>query len=137
MNNEEKYTEDLLRHYISPEKIEKAPEGFTSKVMSAIQKGNSTVKAPVRLRNKSLVPAISAAVIVILIASAFLIPGKDDSMSLPALEFLKNIKVLLPQINLTSFFRINVPLTLIYGIVGILILSLLDRALYGVFHSGK
>jgi hypothetical protein len=137
MSDQEKYTEDLLRHYIGPEKIEKAPEGFTSKVMSAIQTGKSPVKASGRLRTKSLVPAISAAVTLGLIASAFLIPGKGDSMSLPVLEFLKNIKVLLPQIDLTSFFRINVPLTLIYGIVGILILSLLDRALYGVFHREK
>ena len=37
MNNQEKYKEDLLRQYINPEKIEKAPEGFTSKVMTRIQ----------------------------------------------------------------------------------------------------
>ena len=29
--------EDVLRQYINPERIEKAPEGFTSKVMTRIQ----------------------------------------------------------------------------------------------------
>ena len=137
MSNQEKYTEDLLRHYISPDKIEKAPEGFASRVKSGIQTGNSPVKAPGKLRNRSLVPAISASVTLILIATAFLIPGKSDSMSLPVLEFLKNMKILLPEFDLTSFFRFNIPVSLIYGFIGILILSLLDRALYGVFHREK
>ena len=137
MSNQEKYPEDLLRFYISPEKIEKAPEGFTSRVMSGIQTGNSPVKARGKLRNRSLVPAISVSVTLILIATAFLIPGKSDSMSLPVLELLKNMKVLLPEFDLTSLFSFNIPVSLIYGIIGILILSLLDRALYGAFHREK
>ena len=31
MYNQGKYKEDLLSEYINPEKIEKAPEGFTEK----------------------------------------------------------------------------------------------------------
>ena len=34
MNNQEKFKEDFLRQYINREKIEKAPDGFTSKVMT-------------------------------------------------------------------------------------------------------
>ncbi len=138
MNKQKTHDEDLLSSYINPEKIEKAPEGFTSKVMSLIETDNEPVKAVVRIRKISLVPVISGAVTVLLIASVFLIPGpKSDLTALPALELLKNIKITLPEIDLTSFFRHNIPVVMIYGLIGILILSLLDRALYGVFHKEK
>jgi hypothetical protein len=138
MNKPDKYDEDLLSRYINPERIEKAPEGFTSKVMSLIETENEPVKDVVRTRKINLVPVISGAVTVLLIASVFLINGNNsDFMALPALEILKNVKVVLPEIDLTSFFRLNIPVALLYGLIGILILSLLDRALYGVFHKEK
>lgn len=138
MNKQKTDDEDLLSSYINHEKIEKAPEGFTSKVMSLIETENEPVMAVVRMRKISIVPVISGAVTVLLIASVFLIPGtKSDLIALPALELLKNIKITLPEIGLTSFFRLNIPVALLYGLIGILILSLLDRALYGVFHKEK
>ena len=138
MNNQEKYDEDLLSRYINPEVIEKAPEGFTSKVMATIQMENATVMSSVRKRKRSLVPVISTLVTVLLIAAVLLIPGEKDEISaFPALELLKNIKFSIPEIDLTSLFSFNVPATMAYGLLGILILSLLDRAVYGVFHKEK
>jgi hypothetical protein len=136
MNKQDKYDEDLLSRYISPEGIEKAPQGFTVNVMSLIKAEEETAKAAVKHRKRSLVPVISVAVTVLLMASVFLISGdKNELIPLPALELLKKLKVSLPEIDLTSLFRSNVPVTLFYGLLGILILSLLDRALYGVFHK--
>jgi hypothetical protein len=138
MNKQEKHDEDLLSRYINPEQIEKAPEGFTLKVMSLIETENEPVKVVVKMRKISLVPVISGAVTILLIASVFLIPGnKSEFIASPALEVLKNLKISLPEIDLTSLFRLNVPLSLLYGLIGILLLSLLDRALYGVFHKGR
>jgi hypothetical protein len=138
MNKQEKYNEDLLRSYINPVRIEKAPEGFTSKVMARIQSDEVPVKASRMLWKRSRVPVISCAVTVLLITSVFLIPGnKSDFMALPALEILKNIKVTLPEIDLTSLFRLNVPVTMAYGLIGILLLSILDGAFHGVFHKEK
>ena len=138
MDNQEKYKEDLLKHYISPGRIEKAPEGFTSKVMSGIQVGVVPVKVAGRLRNRSLVPVISAAVTVIFIMTAFLIPGsKSDSLTFSVMDLLKTIKVSLPELDLNSIFRFNLPSNMLYVFVGILMLSLFDRALYGVFHKEK
>jgi hypothetical protein len=138
MNKQEKHDEDLLSRYINPEQIEKAPEGFTLKVMSLIETENEPVKVVVKMRKISLVPVISGAVTILLIASVFLIPGnKSEFIASPALEVLKNLKISLPEIDLTSLFRLNVPLSLLYGLTGILLLSLLDRALYGVFHKGR
>ena len=37
MNKSEEFNEDILNRYINPEKIEKAPAGFTDRVMNSIQ----------------------------------------------------------------------------------------------------
>ena len=138
MNNQEKNKEDLLRQYINPERIEKAPEGFTSKVMTRIQIETVPLKAPGRLRNKSLVPVISSAVTILLIVATFLIPGSEsDSLALPMVKFVKNIKVSLPEIDLPSIFRFDLPALLIYVFIGILMLTLFDRALNVLFHREK
>ena len=105
MNKQDKYDEDLLSRYINPDGIEKAPEGFNTKVMSLIKTENEPVKAAVRPRKRSLVPVISGAVTVLLIALVFLIPGdKSKLIPLPGLELFKNITITLPEIDLTSIF---------------------------------
>ena len=89
-------------------------------------------------RKKNLVPYISSVVTILLIASAVLIPGsQSDSFINPVLSFIKNIKFSVPEINLSSIFRLTLPSVLMYVFIGILILSLFDRALYGIFHREK
>jgi len=138
MNNQEKHTEDILRQYIDPERIKKAPEGFTSKVMSRIQLEKQPLIVAHIIRRKNLVPLISSAIVILLFAAAFLLPGSEsDSMSLPVLKLLKNIESSLPEINLSSMFRPTLPSILMYVIIGIFVLTLFDRALYGIFHREK
>jgi len=135
MDKQEKYKEDLLRQYINPERIEKAPEGFTSKVMTRIQLETVPLKVAGRLQNRNLVPIISTGITILLIVLAFLLPGSEaDSLSLPVINVLKNIKISLPQVNFTSIFSFNLPGLLIYVFIGILILTLFDRALNMLFH---
>jgi hypothetical protein len=89
-------------------------------------------------RKKNLVPYISSVVTILLIASAVLIPGsQSDSLVNPAFSLIKNIKFSVPEINLSSIFRLTLPSVLMYVFIGILILSLFDRALYGIFHREK
>lgn len=138
MNNQEKFKEDLLRQYINPERIEKAPEGFTSKVMTRIQIEAAPLKAAARLQNRNLVPIISAGITILFIVVAFLLPGSEaDSLALPVINVLKNIKISLPQVNFTSIFSFNLPGLLIYVFIGILILTVFDRALNMLFHREK
>jgi len=138
MNNQEKYKEDLLRQYINPERIEKAPEGFTSKVMTRIQlEKQSSMVAQSSLRRNS-VPVISAVVTILLLAAAFLIPGSEsDSLALPVFKLIKNIKFSFPELNLSSVFRLTLPSVMMYVLIGIFVLTLFDRALYGIFHREK
>jgi len=138
MNNQEKYNDDLLRKYISPEKIEKAPEGFTSRVMAHIQIETIPSAVTGGLKKKNLVPVISAVVTILLIAAAFLIPGSEsDSLTSEVLDLIKSTKFSLPEIDLSSIFRLNLPSVLIYVFIGILLLTVFDRALYGIFHREK
>lgn len=138
MNSQEIYKEDLLRKYIDPEMIEEAPKGFTSKVMTQIQLESKPLPVTQTLREKSFVPVISASVIVLLIAAAFLIPdNKSASLTSLFLNLSKNLKISLPEVDLSSVFRLTLPSVMIYVFLGILILTLFDRALYHIFHREK
>jgi hypothetical protein len=138
MNSQEKQTDDLLSKYIMPERIENAPAGFTSKVMTLVRLEKSRLIPDERAWKKNIVPVISVAVTVLLIASAFLIPiGKTDSIANPVLNLMKNLKLSFPDINISSVFRLSLPSVMIYAIVGIIILTFFDRALFRAFHRRK
>ena len=135
MNNHEKYEEDLLKKYINPERIEMAPQGFTSKVMERIQLESVHEKVGERSGKKSFVPVVSAAVTVILLAAAILIPGSQtDSLTPAVLKLINNIKSLLPELSISSMFILTLPSVMMYVFVGGLVLTIFDRALYGIFH---
>lgn len=134
MNNNEKNKEDILRQYISVEKIEKAPEGFTSKVMTRVRLETIPSMAAERRWKRYLVPVISACVTVLLIVSAFLIPaGQSDAPATSVIKFFKSITASMPEVSLSSIFHLTIPSVTMYVIVGIFILTLFDRALYGIF----
>jgi len=138
MNNQEKHTEDFLRQYIDPERIVKSPEGFTSKVMTRIQLEKQPSEVAQNVWRKNSVPVISGAVILLFLAAAFLMPGSEsDSIALPVLKLFKNIKSSLPEVNFSSVFSLTLPSVLMYVFIGIFVLTLFDRALYGIFHREK
>lgn len=130
--------EDILRHYINQENVEKAPEGFTSKVMTRLRKETIPLIVAERSQKTNPVPVISVVVILVLTVAAFLVPGsKSDLLSRPVLNLIKNIKPFLPELDLSSISRIALPSVMKYIFIGILLLTLFDRALYGIFHRQK
>jgi hypothetical protein len=138
MNNREKHVEDPLRNYITPEIIEKAPEGLTARVMTAVHKEPVPVRNRALFSRRNIVPAVSASVFMALILLAFLLPGtRNDTLLTPALDIFKKISVSIPEYDFRSFLNFEIPPTLIYVLIGIFILSLLDRALNVVFHREK
>ena len=138
MNNQENHKEDLLGRYISPEKSEKAPDGFTSKIMTRIQLESLPLNTAGRWWKRNPVPLISVAVTILLMVAAYLIPANQaDIFDSSFLNSLRNIKLSLPEINLSSIFSLSLPSLLIYVIVGIFVLTLFDRALYGIFKKEK
>lgn len=131
MNKKTKNSDDILNGYIKPELIEKAPDGFTARVMRSVQ------FEPIPLKNtRNLVPVISGMVTILLILTAFLIPGNDSGTPLiPAVNLLKHIKGTMPSFSLNSIFNFSFPALVVYIFIGILILTLFDRALNIFFHQ--
>jgi len=138
MNNQEKYQDDLLKQYINPDGTEKAPDGFTSRVMARIQMEALPSAIVTQSAKRNLVPAVSIAVTILLMVAALLIPGgKSDPLSLPLLNLLKNVRSSIPSVDLSSLFKLSFPTVMMYVFIGILVLSFFDRALYVMFHREK
>jgi hypothetical protein len=136
MNKQETNDEDLLRKFLNPEKIEKAPEGFTSKTLTRIRIESQSVKVNKGFFAKNRVPVISAVITAGLIITALVIPaGETDSIGSSIWKYFQDIEFTLPDFN-NSFFRDqSLPGWILYLIVGIFLLGFFDRALFGLFHK--
>jgi amino acid transporter len=138
MNIRQENKEDHLRQYINPEMIEKAPEGFTEKVMTRIQIETSQLKIRKKTFARSKVPVISAVFTMILMIAAIFLPSSgSDHFILPGLKLIKNIDLPAIKIIFDSLFNLNVPGWLPYLFICILILTIFDRGLNGLFHREK
>ena len=140
MNNLENEEDLLLGQYINPEKREKAPKGFTSRVMMHVQEEKIPRKSYSSLREKWMVPAISSITALVLVVAAVLSPTADaNSFTFTVLNMIKKLKISLPEVDFMSLLKVNLQSPLIYVFIGFCkCLTLLrDRALYGVFHKGN
>lgn len=134
MNSQGNYKDDLLRQYIAPEKREEAPDGFTSRVMLGIKSEAAPVMVKGYTWRKNIVPVVSAMVTVLLIVAAYLIPeSQAETVDLPVLNLLKNIKLSIPEIDLSSVFKLTFPSVTLYIIIGIVCLTVFDKALSVIF----
>jgi hypothetical protein len=132
--NKHENNNDPLSAFINHEMIEKAPEGFTSKVMTVIQLEPRNIQNSHLKRERSIVPWAFAGVFIILMVSSFLLPKDNDLLTWPVIGILKRLETILPSFDFSKLDLIKLPGWVPYIIAGILILSVFDRALYGLFH---
>jgi hypothetical protein len=138
MNTQKEYNHDPIGRYLNSEMAENAPSGFTEKVMSRVSLEARPLKAGGNQEQKSYVPAISLAVILILTGVAFAIPSEGNGfLQMPWMKFFHNIELPALKINLDSLLRFKLPGYLPYLCISILLLSVFDRALSGIFHKEK
>jgi hypothetical protein len=138
MNKKEINDDTLLRKFLNPEKIEKAPEGFTSKTMTRIQIGTRSLRVKKGFFVKNRVPVISAAVTAGLILAAILVPaGETESVGSTLWNYFQDLQFTLPVINNKYFDDLNIPGWVSYALMGILLMGFFDRALSGIFHKEK
>ena len=138
MNNQINKEYDPLRRFLGPEKIEKAPAGFTAKVMGNIRMEASPVMRSSFFQRISSIPVISFMITVSLVIIAVLIPGqKNDSWVRFITDSFKSIKTSLPVLDLNSIFSFNLPEVVVWVIAGLFILTIFDRALQGLFQKEK
>jgi hypothetical protein len=136
MNTQKEVKHDPISRYLNTEMAEKAPSGFTEKVMSRVTMEARPLRTGHSHRQKSYVPAISLTVILLLTGAAFALPsGGNEFVQMPWLKFLHNIELPALKINLDSLLRFKLPGYLPYLFISILLLSVFDRALNGIFHG--
>jgi hypothetical protein len=133
MNKKENHNNDPLKQYIGCSKVTKAPDDFTTGVMLRIQK-----EAVLSEKRKfSLIPFISIAGALTLILIAFIMPGdRTQLLPLPSIDMFRNIDFSLFDFDLPTI-NINIPTTVVYLVLSILLLSFFDRALLKYFHREK
>jgi hypothetical protein len=138
MDRQDQYDEDLLRRFINPKRIEKAPEGFTSKTLTRIQIETQTAKLNKGFFVKNRVPLISAAITAGLIIIATLIPTDNaDSVGSAIWQYFQNIEFTLPDIKNTYLQNLSIPGWITYAVTALFLLAFFDRALFGIFHKEK
>jgi len=136
MNKQDQYDEDLLKRFINPERIEKAPEGFTSKTLARIQIEAQSARVKKGILVKYRIPLITAIITAGLILAATKIPANEtDSVGATLWNFFQSLEFSLPRINNTYLQDLNLPGWIAYAIVGILLLGLVDRTLFGIFNK--
>ena len=138
MNTQDEYNNRLMREHFNPETIEKAPLGFTDKVMTLVSLETKPVKASEKFISRIIVPAISLAVTLILVLTVLLLPASgQDSATMPWIRIFKSLNLPAVNINLDSLLSFTVPAYLPYLFICILFLTIFDRGLSGLFHRGK
>jgi hypothetical protein len=136
MNKKEQYEEDLLRKFINPERIEKAPEGFTSKTLARIQIEAQSPGLKKGFFFKNRLPLISAAITALFIIIAVFVPsGNTGSTGSTIWQYIRNIEITLPQISNDYLQNLNLPGWVSYAVTALFLLVVFDRALFVFFHK--
>jgi hypothetical protein len=129
---------DLLRDFINPGNIEKAPADFTSGIMNLVRNEpipQKNFRAQLK-RNSILV--YSFAVTGVLMLAALLLPDSNESLLSSYISgVIKNIQITVPDVNFQRILPGNTPSFIIYILLAVLILSLFDIALHQRFSRGR
>lgn len=129
MNDPGNFKDDILKQYLNPGKAEKAPESFTSRLMSRVGY-EPAYKVTDKPFKRNLIPVISAGFVTLLLIAALLLPkGNSKDLLIPASDFIKNAEGALSKLNNLTLPSIDFPVLLSYLITGILLIGLFDLAL--------
>ena len=138
MNTHQDFNDELLRKYINPGMIEKAPPGFTGKVMHMVSLEPRPSGRRIRLGERNLVPVISIAIILALVIAALLLPPASyDSSGVNWIQGIKSVSQMADKMVGDAFSRITLPAFLPYLFLSILLLTFFDRGLGSLFHRHK
>jgi hypothetical protein len=130
--------DDVIREFLNPEMIEKAPEGFTSKTMTRIQIETQTERAKYGFIIRNRVPLITALITAGLIIAAIFIPANEnDSIGSAIWKFFQGIEFNLPSINNSYYNILHLPGWIIYAVFAGFLLVFFDEAFSGIFHREK
>jgi hypothetical protein len=138
MNRKDQFEEDILMNYINPAKIEKAPDGFTSKTMTRIHIESESRRAHRWIFSRSPIPLISVVTILLLVTAAiFMPPGSQNTTISGMLKFFSNYNITFPRLYFSSLPQLNLPVWILYTFIVVVFLGFLDRFLGTLFSREK
>jgi len=138
MNTQQEYKNDPVREHLIPEMAEKAPAGFTGRVMTIVSLEGKPVTIRENLLKRIFVPLVSVTVTLILTGIVLLLPANsNDFADAPWMKIIKDINLPAFNINLDSLISFAVPGYLPYLFICILFLTIFDKGLNGLFHKGR
>ena len=133
MDTTENKGKDPLKKFINPAVLEKAPKGFTDKVMSAILVESVPSARKKEMEISRLVPLAVIVLMVALVIIAVITGSRSESvLASEAHKLFQNIKF--PSFGSEPLNGFTIPGVAIYISLGILILGLFDLALGKLFH---
>ena len=136
MDKQEKYDEDLLKTFLTPDRIEKAPEGFTSKTLARIQIEKQSSGLARSFFGKNLVPLVTLAVCAVLIIVSVVLPTNDPGPAGSVIwNYLRNSGISLPALNNDFIQHLRIPGWIPYSFIGLFLLVFFDRILFGIFYK--
>ena len=136
MKNMDQNEEGLIRKYINPGSLEKAPEGFTLKAVTRIQIEAETSRPLFKAIRMKTIPIVSILIIFFLVMASVFIPDKENGFFGSAIwDKIQNVEFSLPQFSLVVFP--DLPGWLIYSIMGIILLVLFDFTMGAFSNESK
>ena len=136
MNKQNINEADKLKKYLKAERIEKAPEGFTYRLMKNIQDEPLPSRRQGILKPPVIIPVISFSLIVLFLISAFTSSSERTNSPIQKIsDYLGSLKMPLPE----GIFSQpgSMPDIITYLIAAIFMLALFDRALSLFFRREK
>lgn len=135
MNSHEENTNDVLKQYLRPGKVEMAPEGFTGKVLGSLPKNLYAKTSEQKAVTRNYVPFVAVAVIIFLVFLAIILPGNEtSSVTMGIIKIANNMSKAFSHLALPDIFSAKLPPVLTYIFIGCIVLTLVDKALSKIFH---
>lgn len=131
MEKQGKFDEDVLRIYLNPQRIEKAPEDFTASTMKMVEAESKSLRAFTKQIFRINIPVISAAIVLILIVIATLIPEKTSVFD----TISSNFKFEIFKLELPDSMNFSLPSWIPWLIAVVFVLFLFDKILIRFFHG--
>ncbi len=130
------HNEDPLREYLDHEGIEKAPEGFTGNTMTRIgmEAGAVSFRRGILMQNR--IPLVAGLVILLLVITAVVVPvDQTDTVFSTVIKAVNNLRMSMPDLNIFKGINVSIPGWTLYGLFSIILIGVVDRGLFRLFHK--
>lgn len=125
---------DLIEKYIIPGMVERAPEGFTQKVMTRVLFEKAPNKKVILWKRIRVPVAVLTVALALIILSVVLLSPSDNVYITGISNVMNGVSLKLPAMNEGLLNNLKIPGIVIYLSVGILFLSLFDFGLNRLFR---